>query len=59
MNIVVHDSFWIMVFSGYIPSSGIAGSFLPPFPHSFLTFSFFFQFKEKNLILPYLKSFKQ
>ena len=27
MNIVVHDSFWIMVFSGYMPSSGIAGSY--------------------------------
>ena len=27
MNILVHDSFWIMVFSGYIPSSGIAGSY--------------------------------
>ena len=27
MNIVVHDSFWIMVFSGYILRSGIAGSF--------------------------------
>ena len=26
MNIVVHDSFWIMVFSGYMPSSGNAGS---------------------------------
>ena len=26
MNIVVHDYFWIMVFSGYMPSSGIAGS---------------------------------
>ena len=26
-NTVVHDSFWIMVFSGYIPSSGIAGSY--------------------------------
>ena len=25
MNIVVHDSFWIMVFSGYTPSSGISG----------------------------------
>ena len=25
MNIVVHDSFWIMVFSWYMPSSGIAG----------------------------------
>ena len=25
MNIVVHGSFWIMVFSGYMPSSGIAG----------------------------------
>ena len=24
-NIVVHDSFWIMVFSGYMPSGGIAG----------------------------------
>ena len=27
VNIVVHDSFWIMDFSGYIPSSGIAGSY--------------------------------
>ena len=27
MNIVVHDSFWIMVFSGYMPHSGIAGSY--------------------------------
>ena len=27
MNIVVHDSFWIMFFSGYMPSSGIAGSY--------------------------------
>ena len=27
MNIVVHDSFQIMVFSGYMPSSGIAGSY--------------------------------
>ena len=27
MNIVVHVSFWIMVFSGYTPSSGIAGSY--------------------------------
>ena len=26
MNIRVHVSFWIMVFSGYMPSSGIAGS---------------------------------
>ena len=26
MNILVHDPFWIMVFSGYMPSSGIAGS---------------------------------
>ena len=25
MNIGVHASFWIMVFSGYMPSSGIAG----------------------------------
>ena len=25
MNILVHDSFWIMVFSGCMPSSGIAG----------------------------------
>ena len=25
MNTVVPDSFWIMVFSGYMPSSGIAG----------------------------------
>ena len=27
MNTVVHDSSWIMVFSGYMPSSGIAGSY--------------------------------
>ena len=27
MNIRVHVSFWIMVFSGYMPSSGIAGSY--------------------------------
>ena len=27
MNIVVHVSFWITVFSGYMPSSGIAGSY--------------------------------
>ena len=27
MNIVVHDSFWTMVFSGYVPSSEIAGSY--------------------------------
>ena len=27
MNIVVHDSFWIMVFSRYMPSSGIARSY--------------------------------
>ena len=27
MNIVVHDPFWIMVFSGCMPSSGIAGSY--------------------------------
>ena len=27
INIVVHDSLWIMVFSGYMPSSGIAGSY--------------------------------
>ena len=27
MNNVVHDSFWIMVFSGYMPRSGIAGSY--------------------------------
>ena len=27
MNIVVHESFWIMVFSRYMPSSGIAGSY--------------------------------
>ena len=27
MNIVVHDSFWTMVFSGFMPSSGIAGSY--------------------------------
>ena len=27
MNIGVHASFWIMVFSGYMPSSGTAGSY--------------------------------
>ena len=27
VNIVVHDSFWIIVFSGYMPSSRIAGSY--------------------------------
>ena len=27
MDIVVHDSFWIMVFSGYMPSSGITVSY--------------------------------
>ena len=27
MNIEVHDSFWIIVFSGYMPSSGNAGSY--------------------------------
>ena len=27
VNIVVHDSFWITVFSGYMLSSGIAGSY--------------------------------
>ena len=27
MKTVVHDSSWIMVFSGYMPSSGIAGSY--------------------------------
>ena len=36
MNVVVHDSFWIMVFSGYMPSSGIAGSY-GSFILSFLT----------------------
>ena len=27
MNIVLHGFFWIMVFSGYMPSSGIVGSY--------------------------------
>ena len=27
MNIGVHVSFWIVAFSGYMPSSGIAGSY--------------------------------
>ena len=27
VNIGVHVSFWIMVFSEYVPSSGIAGSY--------------------------------
>ena len=34
MNIGVHVSFSVMIFSGYIPSSGIAGSyggFIPTF----------------------------
>ena len=26
MNIEVHVCFWIMVFSGYVPSGGISGS---------------------------------
>ena len=38
MNIVVHVSFWIMVFSGYMPSSGIAGSY----GSSIFSFFFFF-----------------
>ena len=36
VNIVVHDSFWIMVFTRYMPSSGIAGSY------GSSIFSFFF-----------------
>ena len=31
MNTGVHASFSIMVSSGYMPSSGIAGSFIPGF----------------------------
>ena len=27
MNTVLHDSLWVMVFSGYMPNSGIAGSY--------------------------------
>ena len=27
MNILIHDSFWMMVFSEYMPSGGIAGSY--------------------------------
>ena len=27
MKILIHDSFWIIVFSGYMPSSGITGSY--------------------------------
>ena len=34
----VHVSFWIIVFSGYMPSSGIVGSY-----NSFIPFFFFFQ----------------
>ena len=30
VNIAVHVSFWIMVFSGYMPSNGIAGSYGNP-----------------------------
>ena len=33
----VHVSFWIIVFSGYMPSSGIVGSY-----NSFIPFFFFF-----------------
>ena len=44
MNTGVHVSFWIMVFSGYMPSSGIAGS------HGNSIFSFFEEPKE----LPYV-----
>ena len=35
INTGVHDSFWIMFFSGYMPRSGIAGSY------GFSIFSFF------------------
>ena len=40
MNILVYDSFSIMVFSGYMPSSGIAGSYgssIYSFLRTFLT----------------------
>ena len=37
VNIRVHASFWIMFFSGYMPSSGIAGSY-----SSFIPVVFFF-----------------
>ena len=40
MNIGVHVAFWLMVFSGYVPSSGIAGSygsFIPSFLRSIHT----------------------
>ena len=40
MNIVVHVSFCIMIFSGYMPISGIAGSYG----------SSFFLFNEKSLL---------
>ena len=36
MNIVVHDSFRVMVLPGYMPSSGIAGSY------GSSTFTYFF-----------------
>ena len=45
VNIGVRVSFWIMVFSGYMPGSGIAGSY------GNSTFSFCFFFKLINLWL--------
>ena len=41
VNIGVHVSFWITVFSGYMPSSGIAGSLLKAFCISVLPWFFF------------------
>ena len=46
MNIGVHVSFWIVVFSGFMPSSGIAGwsgSFIPKFVKELPKKNFFFR----------------
>ena len=46
INIEVHVSFWIMVFSGYMHRSGIAESY------GSSIFSFFFFFKETPFCSP-------
>ena len=51
MNIGVHVSLWIMVFSGYMPSSGIAGSYSRSIPSFFFLFLVFF--KEPLYCSPY------
>ena len=49
MNILVHDSFWSMVFSGYMPSSGIAVSYGSSFFFLFFIFYLFFYSQVKNI----------